>query len=103
MTRQALIDRLTPSERYSPTYPAPLFPMCGEFLFAATDENAGYFLLTDGDGRVLPFTEDAYLAVVSEARLKGVKLRNMRVFGAKGALKRAPGVRFYPIDQLAVA
>lgn len=99
MTRQALIDRLTPQARYQDDHAAPLFRMRGRFLFAATDENAGYFLLTDDKGRPQPLTQQVYYDLVDEARILGVKLRNMRVFGARGALKRAPGVRFYPIDQ----
>lgn len=100
MNRQALIDRLTPRSRYNPNHAAALCPMHGNFLFAATDENAGYFLLTDDNGQVLPLTEDIYSDLVDEARDRGVKLRGMRVFGAGSDLKRAPGVHFYAIDQL---
>lgn len=103
MSRQALINKLTPDTRYQATNPAPLFPLRGQFLFASTEENAGYFLLADEQGRLLPLDMSTYRLLLNEARLLGVKLRNMRVFGARGQLKRAPGVRFYPIDQVAMA
>lgn len=102
MNRQAIIDRLTPKARYNSAH-APLFPLRGQYLFAATDENAGYALLSDAQGTVLPLTKDTYLDLIAEARFQGVKLRNLRVFGASGALKRAPGIRFYPIDLMAAA
>lgn len=103
MNRQAIIDRLTPKRRYQDDYPAPLCAMRGQFLFAATETNAGYFLLADEQGRLKPLTRETYFDLVAEARIRGVKLRNMRVFGAGGALKRAPGVHFYPIDQMQTA
>lgn len=101
MSRQALIECLTSKSRYSFSSSAPLLPLRGgRYIFAATDENAGYFLLTDEKGQVLPLTEDTYADIVDDAKLMGVKLRNFRVFGASGGLKRAPGVRFYPIDSI---
>lgn len=103
MTRAALIDKLTPAMRYQRADDAVLEPVRnGQYLFAATTTNAGYFLLTDESGQLQPLTVDVLGALVREARLYGVKLRNMRIFGARGGMRRVPaGGRYYDIGYLA--
>ena len=103
MTRAALIERLTPGKRYKCTDDTTLQSVrTGQYLFAATTTNAGYFLLTDEAGELQPLTTDLLGALVREARFYGVKLRNMRIFGARGGLSRVPaGGRFYGVERLA--
>lgn len=102
MTRHHLISRLTSATRYNASDESALQPMrTGRYLFAATATNAGYFLLTDPEGRLQPLTTDVLGAIVAEARFYGIKLRNMRIFGARGGIKRVPaGGRFYGVERL---
>lgn len=102
MTRAKLIARLTLASRYQANDDTCLEPVrTGQYLFAATATNAGYFLLTDEDGHLQPLTTDVLGDLVREARLYGVKLRNMRIFGAKGGIGRVPaGGRYYDIGYL---
>lgn len=101
MDRTALIERLVPQRRFHAAV-APMCPMrSGKFLFAATDTNAGYFLLTDQDGRLADLDVDMLGEVVQEAKTYGIKLRNMRIFGKGSAIKRIPGGgRFYNVSRL---
>lgn len=102
MTRAALIEKLTPDRRYTRTDDATLQSVrTGQYLFAATTTNAGYFLLTDEAGQLQPLTTDLLGALVREARFYGVKLRNMRIFGARSGLNRVPASgRYYDIGYL---
>ena len=102
MTRAGLIEKLTPAKRYKRTDDATLQSVrTGQYLFAATTTNAGYFLLTDEVGQLQPLTTDLLGALVREARFYGVKLRKMRIFGARGGLSRVPAVgRYYDIGYL---
>lgn len=104
MTRARLINKLTPDRRYQAPDDTCLEPVRhGQYLFAATATNAGYFLLTDEDGHLQPLTVDVLGLLVRESRLYGVKLRNMRIFGAKGGMGRVPaGGRFYGVESLVV-
>lgn len=101
MDRHALIDKLVPTQRYTASV-APMCPMrSGKHLFAATDTNAGYFLITDDKGRLGDLDIDILGEIVQEARIYGIKLRNMRIFGRGNAIKRIPaGGRFYDITRL---
>lgn len=101
MDRDAIINRLVPPHRYqaqvAQMHPRP----AGRFLFASTDTNAGYFLITDECGCLAELTTAVLGELVQEARLYGVKLKNMRIFGARSQIKRVPaGGRFYSLSKM---
>lgn len=102
MDRQALIGKLTPAHRYTDRSQDPLLAMRGRFLFAASPSNAGYFLLADEQG-LQPLTPETYAQVVDEARVFGINLHSMRVFGARGEHRKAPRLHYFPVDTLVAA
>lgn len=102
--RQGLIDRLLPARRL--VHPdAPMHPIrTGQALFANTDTNAGWFLITDEEGRLADLTADTLGVLVEEAQFYGIKLKNMRIFGRANRLEHIPaGGRFYGIGHMQVA
>ncbi|KGM57470.1 hypothetical protein N799_05195 [Lysobacter arseniciresistens ZS79] len=102
--RQQLIDKLTPSRRYQAVDPGLVRMNSGRYLFAATDTNAGYFLITDERGQLAPLDTSVLGQLVQEAKLYGVKLKNMRIFGSQSLIKRVPADgRFYGVERLVEA
>lgn len=103
MKRKDLIPILTPAERYTQSE-APLVAMpSGRHLFAVSDTNAGFFLITDDEGDLAPLDASTLGQVVQEALLYGVKLKNMRIFGKGSSIKRVPaGGRYYDLGRLPI-
>lgn len=99
--RQQLIDKLTPARRFQAADPGLVRMNSGRYLFAATDTNAGYFLITDDQGELAPLYTSVLGQLVQEARLYGIKLKNMRIFGSHTHILRVPaGGRFYGVQRL---